>query len=227
MRTTKEDIEAAKAKSKGETKAAWITLTLVGCWIFYLCVFHSLANLPLSNPLLYGVHQRFWMQPNIFFFIFSGIGGVKLGEMLPKKHANAGTAALLVILLAYSVKTNYPKVRVRMPRLWRVASSYHCSNVSITFSSLSQVDLSDDIWFDYYARSVLEGLPPSSLLVINYDQQWTSVRYLQECEGVRPDIISINLSMMSYLWWQTKHDVYGDLVSFPGTNYAPEKVRDA
>mmetsp|Transcript_12384 Transcript_12384/g.25320 ORF Transcript_12384/g.25320 Transcript_12384/m.25320 type:complete len:783 (-) Transcript_12384:41-2389(-) len=195
-KATKEDVEAAKAKAKANTKAAWITLTLVGCWIFYLCVFHSLANLPLSNPLLYGVHQRFWMQPNIFFFIFSGIGSVKLGEMLPKERATAGTAVLLAVLLAYSVTTNYPKV-----------------------------DLSDDIWFDYYARSVLEGLPPSSLLVINYDQQWTSVRYLQECEGVRPDIISINLSMMSYMWWKTKHEVYGDLVSFPGTNYAPAKVK--
>ena len=28
--------------------------------IFYFAVFHSLSNLPLSDNLLYGIHQRFW-----------------------------------------------------------------------------------------------------------------------------------------------------------------------
>ena len=198
VKETKHDVKAAKEASKANAKVSWITLTLIGCWIFYLCVFHSLANLPLSNPLLFGVHQRFWMQPNIFFFIFAGIGSVKLCSQLalPKKRATPLMGLLLAVLFAYSVAMNYPKV-----------------------------DLSDDIWFDYYSRSILEGLPPSSLLIINYDQQWTSVRYLQECEGVRPDIISINLSMMSYKWWETKHEVYGDRVSFPGTNYAPESMK--
>jgi hypothetical protein len=30
--------------------------------LFYLLVFHSLSNLPLGDRLLYGIHQRFWMQ---------------------------------------------------------------------------------------------------------------------------------------------------------------------
>ena len=46
----------------------------------------------------------------------------------------------------------------------------------------------------------------------------TSVRYLQECEGVRKDITSINLSMMTFEWWQSKHSLY-DHVEFPGTHY--------
>ena len=60
----------------------------------------------------------------------------------------------------------------------------------------NNVDVSDqstNAYFRGYAMSILETLPSDSLLLINYDQQWTSVRYLQECEGVRNDIRSINL----------------------------------
>eukprot|EP00970_Alexandrium_tamarense_P020005 scaffold14715_cov221-Alexandrium_tamarense.AAC.1 len=59
--------------------------------------------------------------------------------------------------------------------------------------------------------SILEPLPSSSLLFINYDQQWTSIRYLQECEMVRTDVTSINLR-------ESKHSLYSD-ISFPGTHY--------
>lgn len=54
-------------------------------------------------------------------------------------------------------------------------------------------DQSSNTYFRSYAMSILETLPYNSLLLINYDQQWTSVRYLQECEGIRNDIRSINL----------------------------------
>jgi hypothetical protein len=54
-------------------------------------------------------------------------------------------------------------------------------------------DQSSNTLFRSYALSILETLPPNALLLINYDQQWTSVRYLQECEGVREDVRSINL----------------------------------
>lgn len=40
----------------------------------YLTVFNWLSNMPLDDPLLFGVHARFWMQPNIVVFIFCGIG---------------------------------------------------------------------------------------------------------------------------------------------------------
>lgn len=42
--------------------------------ISYLVVFHWLSNMPLDDPLLFGVHARFWMQPNILVFVFCGLG---------------------------------------------------------------------------------------------------------------------------------------------------------
>jgi len=82
----------------------------------------------------------------------------------------------------------------------------------------SMSDQSTNDYFHKYAMSILEPLPANSLLLINYDQSWTSIRYMQECEGVRGDITSINLSMMTFEWWQTKHPLYQN-VSFPGTHY--------
>ncbi len=79
-------------------------------------------------------------------------------------------------------------------------------------------DQSDNYYMRSYASSILATLPSNSILFINYDQQWTSVRYLQECEGSYGDITSINLSMMSYKWWNVKHGLYKD-IHFPGTHY--------
>ena len=62
-------------------------------------------------------------------------------------------------------------------------------------------DQSDNIYFRNYAMSILKTLPTNSVLFTNYDQQWTSVRYLQECEAVRKDVTTINVSMMSSDWW--------------------------
>ena len=158
---------------------------------FYLVVFHSLSNLPLSNPLLFGIHQRFWMHPNILMFIMNGVSmhnGIIISLGSSKK-----LLALSVVLLLLPYATYRQNYNTR--------------------------DQSNNNYFRKYALSILEPLPSNSLLLINYDQQWTSIRYLQECEGVRTDITSINLSMMTFGWWQSKHDLY-EHVSFPGTHYS-------
>ncbi|KAL3790678.1 hypothetical protein HJC23_009778 [Cyclotella cryptica] len=152
--------------------------------VFYLGIFHSLSNLPLSNPLLFGIHQRFWMHSNILAFILLGVGMNNL--------VTATSRISVPLSLVLSVAT-----------LLLPLSQYRQNYV------LS--DQRSNSYFRSYAMSILETLPHNSLLLINYDQQWTSVRYLQECEGVRSDIRSINLR-------KTKQPLYPD-VAFPGTHY--------
>merc|ERR1711871_1376846 len=55
-------------------ETVFTAIILVVVYIFYFCVFHSLANLPLGDKLLFGIHQRFWMQPNVLLFCFAGVG---------------------------------------------------------------------------------------------------------------------------------------------------------
>jgi hypothetical protein len=167
------------------------TLLLLLLLTFYLLVFHTLANLPLHNPLLYGVHARFWMQPNIIVFVLSGVGLTRLHRYANQANPLYSNALMALTggILLHSLLKTYPAM-----------------------------DQSDNVYFEGYAKAILQSLPPSSLLFINYDQQWTSIRYFQECEGVRPDVTSINLSMMSYLWWPSKHKDYPHM-TFPGSNY--------
>lgn len=160
--------------------------------IFYLLVFHSLSNLPLNNELYFGIHQRFWMHPNIIAFIIFGIGLNHLLQKGLRKYPKMFNFFLTVPLLLPMTK---------------VQRSYQTS------------DQTGNFHFSNYASSILNSLPERSLLITNYDQQWTSIRYLQECENIRPDVTSINLSMMSYPWWSTKRDLYPKL-KFPGTHYS-------
>jgi hypothetical protein len=82
-------------------------------------------------------------------------------------------------------------------------------------------DQSDAYHFKNYATALLSPLPPNSLLLINYDMQWTSVRYMQKCEGLRPDIVVINLSMMTYSWFQYKRGLYPN-ITFPAGFHSHE-----
>lgn len=159
---------------------------------FYLVVFHSLSNLPLSNPLLYGIHARFWMHPNILVFVLIGIGVEKLIHIASHGSSSRMLASMIIVIL--------------LP-----VAQYH-QNYGIS-------DQSTNNYFRNYAMAVLAPLPSNSLILINYDQQWTSVRYLQECEGVRKDITAINLSMMTFEWWESKRELYDGVVKFPGTHY--------
>ena len=172
-----------------------IRRVIVGSLMFYVVVFHSLANLPLSNPLHFAIHSRFWMHPNLLAFVAIGIGMSKLCSTYVRRSKKR--AQCLTVMMAL------------MPM--------HSAKRGFKYS-----DESSNVYFDNYARSVLEPLPRDSLLLINWDQQWTSIRYLQECEGFRDDITSINLSMMSYPWFESKHPLY-EGITFPGTHYTPSR----
>ena len=161
---------------------------------FYLGVFGTLANLPLSNPLFYAIHQRFWLHPNLLASVAVGVGLAKLETASYGRLCQRKIQLIVVVAMMASVLNSLR----RGLRLNNESGNTH---------------------FGRYAHSVLEPLPQGSLLLLNYDQAWSSIRYLQECEGFRDDIISINTSMMSYPWFGSKRHLYNNL-SFPGTHYS-------
>mmetsp|Transcript_22180 Transcript_22180/g.68136 ORF Transcript_22180/g.68136 Transcript_22180/m.68136 type:complete len:738 (+) Transcript_22180:98-2311(+) len=166
----------------------------------YVCVFHTLANLPLASPLLYGVHQRFWMQPMIIFCIFAGASvagasALTFDSPVWRTLRRAGSFAVAVSVVLMQLRRNF-----------------------------AMSDQSGNYIFRDHSRNFLEHLEEDAIALINWDQLWTSVRYTQQCEDVRPDVTSINLSMMTYKWFETKKHLYPDVV-FPGDFYASERAR--
>lgn len=106
------------------------------------------------------------MHPNILAFILLGVG----------MHSFVATTSRLPepLTVVLSITT------LLLPTI-----QYH-SNIDVS-------DQHSNSYFRNYATAILDTLPSNSLLLINYDQQWTSIRYIQECEGVRNDVTSINL----------------------------------
>jgi len=167
---------------------------LIASLLLYVVIFHSLSNLPLSNPLLFGIHQRFWMHPNILCFILIGVGLDAVARTLPQTAATTFTPIFMVIIPLMTYKSNF----------------------EVSDQSENQV-------FRGYASSILETLPHQSVLIINYDMTFTSVRYMQECEGLRDDVETINLSMMTYPWFKEKQQLHHGL-TFPGSHYTKENT---
>eukprot|EP00937_MAST-01D_sp_MAST-1D-sp2_P005264 g5264.t1 len=178
-------------------RAGGAALILLGMYSFYLLVFHSLANLPLKEGLLFGVHMRFWMQPNAIFFVWVGVG---------------------FDFVASSLLTS------RQARPWRpaVAAAVAAAVVAARLhASFAHADQSDNFHLRNYARAILAPMPPNALLLTNYDQQWTSIRYLQRCEHYRRDVHVLQLSMASFKWFGKRQRLY-DALTFPGTHLVGE-----
>jgi len=166
-----------------------VGIALVCFFLFYEFGFHSLSNLPLDNPLLFGIHARFWMQPNIILFVWMGVGLVWSSQRLASCTCTSLSSSISIFLSILLVSC----------QLWRW--SY-------------MMDQRSNQYLEQYARGILESLPPKSLFFTNYDQQWTASRYLHVCEHVRSDIPFINLSMMTFWWFYRQRELFPE-IKFP------------
>jgi hypothetical protein len=189
----------------------------IACFfLFYELGFHSLSNLPLNNKLLFGIHARFWMQPNVILFIWFGIGLIRSLEWVTRyigggksgggknggnsdggnsgKNSGGNSGGPLFDLL-HGVLC----MALVVGQIWRWSED---------------MDQSSNRYLEQYARGILESLPPKSLFFTNYDQQWTASRYLHVCEHVRPDIPFINLSMMTFWWFYRQRKLFPE-IQFP------------
>ncbi len=225
----KAEVVVSTESSPESFESSMTPVVLIGTQLFYFLVFHSLANLPLSDKLLYGVHQRFWMQPAVITFILVGVGYIEVWNWIAH-------FILWVVNLFSKSNNSSSKKNLRKPdRSIRVEPTssllLHCvfmlsalfaiNLIGAQYSRHFEVsDQSQSYYFHRYARALLDPIPSNSIVLINYDMQWTAIRYLQQCEGYRPDITAINLSMMTYKWFQHKRKLYPSNVQFPGTYYS-------
>jgi hypothetical protein len=57
--------------------------------VFYVVVFHALANLPFDIALNREVTARFWQQPNLFLCAWIGLGVAGLMRWIHSKSDSA------------------------------------------------------------------------------------------------------------------------------------------
>eukprot|EP01138_Halocafeteria_seosinensis_P015058 gb/GECG01015371.1/.p1 GENE.gb/GECG01015371.1/~~gb/GECG01015371.1/.p1 ORF type:complete len:383 (+),score=11.22 gb/GECG01015371.1/:1-1149(+) len=172
--------------------------SLFGVWLFYVSGFHSLSNMPLGDPLLFEVHSRFWQQPNVITLTLLGVAIFVLSkEFIILSGGQArNTQLLLVSMLVFYVGFITQK---RMPKYTQRMNSF-----------------TED-----YGKAILAELPRNALLVVNYDMQWTSIRYATVCENYRSDVTVLDSPMLSFEWFQHYHRLYPN-ATFPGTHLTPQ-----
>lgn len=191
---------------------------------FYICIFHYLSNMPLqSDELLYGIHSRFWLQPNILSFVTIAVGITCMANgiiyfLAPKPSSRKHTAKVVV---------PFPVPDRSLKLILSLAFSF----VPIALAYLQwqnnhiELDQSDNDVFEKYAKALLLPLPENAVLVTSYDMQWSSTRYLQTCEGVRPDVQILNAPVMSYEWFAAQQSLYPK-IHFPGTHMVKSMTPD-
>jgi hypothetical protein len=165
-------MKKAFIETKRRREKPCVGTIFLSTFLVYIVGFHALANLPLSEGLLYGVHMRFWQQPNIIVFIYAGLG----------------LATIFDRVLRWTVapdKSWLTFVKARSCLL--LLSSCACVLIGVQYHRWhDSVGNQSQNWFiPNYAKALLAPLPPNALVFVNYDLQWTSMRYLQRCEQFR------------------------------------------
>uniref|UniRef100_K3WL96 Uncharacterized protein n=1 Tax=Globisporangium ultimum (strain ATCC 200006 / CBS 805.95 / DAOM BR144) TaxID=431595 RepID=K3WL96_GLOUD len=148
----------------------------------YLCVFHSLANIPLDDPLARAVSSRFSMQPNMIVAIWLGMGLIAILKW-PTARFRGFPAVVFrhgvcMSLVLYQLHTGFDELRAR----W-----YH------------------DDTLRSYAQGILHSLPQNAVLLSYTDINWNTIRYLQLCERQRGDVTHLSLQLMPFPWFPRQH----------------------
>lgn len=150
------------------------SVTAVGVAL-YLAVFGTLANLDLENALLYGVVARFWQQPLVWMCAWAGLGFAACAAALERSIG----------------------ARWRVALVTSAAAAFVLLQLGLHYDDQDQHE--NTVVVDY-GRSILESMPSDALLVSLGDLDTNSMRYLQLCEQVRPDVRVIDRAMLHYSW---------------------------
>jgi hypothetical protein len=160
----------------------------------YVVVFHTMTNLPLDDPLFRAIQSRFWQQADLLVAFLAGLGLWWLARGLLRRGA-AVSAGVAAALVAVQLVAGY-----------------------------AREDRRDDRYVAAAAAATLEELPRDALVVSKGDLQWNTLRYLQVCEGKRPDVTIVDVEMLKAPWWGRLIREHLPGVVLPGDVYrAPDR----
>ncbi|KAL3663079.1 hypothetical protein V7S43_012019 [Phytophthora oleae] len=179
-------------------RVGYAQMTALVC---YLLVFHSLANLPLDSPMPRAVSSRFNMQPNTILGIWLGLGLAVSTREISR-------------LVAADV--NWTKVVRFSVCVALVAAQYH-RNQPVG-------DAFPEDTIRRHGDSILDAIPRDGILISYTDINWNSIRYLQACESVRPDVTHLSLQLLPFPWFPRQHSLYPHIM-FPPMHHGVSTVK--
>lgn len=166
-------------------------LLVAACALFYVAAFHALANVDVSDLFLRGVLARFWMQADVAGCLLAGVGFVAVASRMPGRRVAASGVLATVAVVA-----------------------------ALGASGGARPDRGAGL-VERYGRAILEPLPKDALLLTSGDLITNAVRYLQSCEGLRPDVVVLDQEMMTKPWYVRRLAAAHPDVHFPGAVYHP------
>jgi len=144
-------------------------------WCTYVAVFHQLSNTPLDDPLLAGVHARFWQQPNVTVFILSGVG-MSCGSVFVVRQLCHGWR-----WLAGSDAFTAIEPAIKAASLAAlVAWGLFCCGASMQ-SGCAQTCTDGRASVQAWGEGVLASLPKNSILLSSDDLTWGSISCVMRC----------------------------------------------
>lgn len=193
-KTPKDHVDTVPPTSSSPSLA--LLLSFLSAWVFYVLLWHcTLSNLPLSSPMPFGVHARFWMQPNLFLAVLMGAGSKAVISTIMgvEKSFLGAMVEYACVLLVLSVI---------------IGTRFALMDRSRTGSIMHK-----------YGEAALTSLPSNSLLLSHTDLDWNPIRYLRECQGVQTNVTHLSIQLLPYPWFRTQQRPLYPNVVFPDTEF--------
>ncbi|HTO11605.1 MAG TPA: DUF2723 domain-containing protein [Candidatus Binatia bacterium] len=139
---------------------------------FYVVVFCALANVRLDDPLHVFMQERFWQQGFVVLAALCGVGLAEIGRAVGPAVWTWTGWPLALALPAALVVVHLPAMRAHGNTLVRD-----------------------------YGEAILRSVPAGGVLLVSGDDLIGSVRYLQQVEGLRPDVRVLPTGLVPLPWF--------------------------
>jgi len=218
-------------RSASLASVQYLAFTVFGCFLFYVVIFHSLSNLPLSSPMPYEVHRRFWMQPNIVISFFIGMGVCYTCSNFQLYVSGKFSGQRGIIQQHFIVGLSSKKLTVHwLQRLFLAAQlacfffflANVCSHSVTTYFNMIAMNGPDGEYVQQYGSVSLTSAAASggsggssgmSLVISSTDINWNSMRYLQTCQGQHlSTVVHVSLQIAPFPWFPRQQHLYREVV---------------
>lgn len=159
---------SAASRMKNRLSCTLVHMVMV---LSYVVFFSWRANLNVSNPLMLGVVERFWMQSDLVIAFLAALTYGDMTASIKFSFFRQMFHFFAVVALVFQVHRNYNRCNK--------------SNNTVVYD---------------FSLSVMEGFPPNSTVLTRGDLSSTTFHYLHLCNNVRPDLKMFDQELLTYEW---------------------------